>query len=109
MSVGGRTQDRLGSDVAVSARTVFDDELLTEPLRQPLTYQARGNVGSSGWSIANDDAYRPRRIGLSPRDPRHGRQRGNARGEMQEFTAGKFHRGLHCGWSFADRRLWNVR
>ena len=40
---------------------------------------------------ANDDAHRPRRIGLRPRDPRHGRQRGSARGQMQKLSAGKFH------------------
>jgi hypothetical protein len=28
---------------------------------------------------------------LRPRDPRNDRQRGSARGQMQEFAAGKFH------------------
>ena len=40
---------------------------------------------------ADDDAHRPRRIGLRPRDARHGRQRGSARGQMQKLSAGKFH------------------
>ena len=57
-------------DVAVRPRPVLDNELLTEPLRLPLTYQARGDVSSSGWGIADDDAYRPRRIRLRQRDPR---------------------------------------
>ena len=34
---------------------------------------------------ADDQAHRPRRIGLRPRDPRHGRQRGSARGQMQKL------------------------
>ena len=40
---------------------------------------------------ADDDAHRPRRIGLRPRDARDGRERGSARGQMQEYAAGKFH------------------
>src|SRR5262249_14955400 len=32
-----------------------------------------------------------RRIGLRPRDARYRRQRGGARGQMQELAAGKFH------------------
>src|SRR5205823_2319878 len=41
-----------------------------------------------------DDAHRPRRIGLRPSDPRHGRERGSARCQMQKLpSARKFHRG----------------
>ena len=35
------------------------------------------------------DAHRPRRIGLRPRDARHGRQRGSARGQMQKLSGGE--------------------
>jgi hypothetical protein len=35
-------------------------------------------------------AHRARRIGLRPRDPRNSRQRGSARCQVQESTAGKF-------------------
>jgi hypothetical protein len=35
--------------------------------------------------------YRPRRIGLRPRDAREGWECGNARGKMQEGSALKFH------------------
>ena len=42
--------------------------------------------------ITDDDAHRPRRIGLRPSDPRHDRQRNSARGQMQKLsTVGKFH------------------
>src|SRR5262249_58976680 len=43
---------------------------------------------------ADNDAHRPRGIGLRPRDGRNSRQRGSARGEMQELSAGKFHSAL---------------
>ena len=45
IAVGGRTHDRLGADIAAGARPVLDDEWLAEPLRQPLTDQARDDVG----------------------------------------------------------------
>ena len=81
-------------DIAAGARPVLDDEWLTEPLRQPLSDQARDDVGRAAGGKADDDAHRPRRIGLRPRDARHGRQRGSARGQMQKLSAGKFHRVL---------------
>src|SRR5262249_29225021 len=42
-----RPHARLRADIAAGARPVLDNELLTEPLRQPLTDQAGDNVG---WS-----------------------------------------------------------
>src|SRR5262249_42363161 len=39
----------------------------------------------------DNDAHRPRRIGLRASDTRHGRQRGSPCCEMQKSTAGKFH------------------
>ena len=45
IAVRRRTHDRLGGDIAAGARPVLDDELLAEPLRQPLTDQARDDVG----------------------------------------------------------------
>src|SRR5262249_25969100 len=68
-----------------------DHERLTETLRQPLTYQARRDVRTASGREANNDAHRPRGIGLRPRDPQYGRHRGCAGGQMQEFAAGKFH------------------
>src|SRR5262249_15991875 len=40
---------------------------------------------------SDNDAHRPRRIGLRPRDPRNGWQRGSARDQMQKLSAGEFH------------------
>src|ERR1700704_7070376 len=97
MAVGGRTRDGLGGDIARGARPVLDDEWLAEALRQPLTEQAREDVGRAAGGKANHDAYWPRGIGLRrsdlrPSDLRHRQHRGSARGEIQECAAGKFHK-----------------
>src|SRR5215470_6077059 len=89
--VGGRTHNRLGSDVAVRPRPVLDNELLTEPFRQPLTYRARGDVSSSARGIAHDDAHWPGWIGLCSYCAGDSRQRDSAGSEMQDFAAVKFH------------------
>jgi hypothetical protein len=65
--------------------------LLAEALRQPLPYQSRDDVTWASGGKADNDAHRPRWIGLRPRDARHGRQRGSARCQMQKISAGKFH------------------
>jgi hypothetical protein len=39
----------------------------------------------------DNDAHRPRRIGLRPRDARGGRESGSARCQMQELMTEKFH------------------
>src|SRR5262249_35112116 len=62
-----------------------------EPLREPLTNETRGDVGRAARQETDNDAHRPRRIGLRRRDARHGRQRGGARCQMQKLSAGKFH------------------
>jgi hypothetical protein len=85
ISVGWRVHDCLRGDVRSSARAVLDDELLTEPLRKPLTYQARGNVGRSGRSKADDKAHWPRRIGLRPRRKRPRRSAPEPRDERSAF------------------------
>ena len=40
--------------------------------------------------LVDDQAHRPRRIGLRQRDARHGRERGSARGQMQKLRRGSF-------------------
>ena len=70
VAVRRRTHDRLGGDIATGARPVLDDEWLAEPLRQPLTHQAREDVVRTAGGKADDDAHRPRRIGLRPREAR---------------------------------------
>ena len=91
VAVGARACDRLGGDVAAGAQPVLDDEWLAEPVRQPLPYQARGDVGGAAGSEADDDAHRPRWIGLRQRGPGGGRQCGGARCQPQECSARKLH------------------
>src|SRR5262249_46437300 len=64
VTICGRSHDCLSADVGASTRAVLHHELLAEPLRQPLTDQARDNVGRTGRSERHDDANRPRRIVL---------------------------------------------
>src|SRR6266516_553315 len=56
IAVSGRAHDGLGADVAAGARAIFNDELLTQPLRQPLPDEPRGTVRRAGWSDRHDQA-----------------------------------------------------
>ena len=47
VAIGWRTHDCFGGNVAAGSRTVLDDERLTEPFREPLTYQARRDVAAA--------------------------------------------------------------
>src|SRR5215467_1368372 len=94
VAVRGRAYDRFRGDGVIRARDVFDDEWLTKPLGKPSPQHTRENIRRTAGRRTDDDAHRPRRVGLRPRDARHGRQRGSARGQMQKLSAGKFHNGL---------------
>jgi hypothetical protein len=61
----------LGGDITTSAGPVLNDEGLPEMLRQPLSDQPRDDVVTATGSEAHDDAHRPRRIGLRPREARY--------------------------------------
>src|SRR5262245_5569381 len=92
MPVWNSLHDALSGNIARSPWAVLDDELLTEPLRQPLTDQPCDDVAGAASGKADDNAHRPCRIGLRLRNPRDRRQRGSARGQMQKLsTVGKFH------------------
>src|SRR5262245_5935110 len=91
IAVCRRTHDRLYTDIATTARTVLDDELLTEAPRQPLTNEARSNVVNTTGRKWDNDAHQPRRIGLRPRNPRRHRRHGSAGGQLQKLSAGKCH------------------
>jgi hypothetical protein len=83
--VGGRAHHLLGGEIAGGADSVLDHELLPEPLGQPLSHQARGQITAAPGRKADDETHRPRGIALRPSlrpsDPRHGRQRGSARSQ----------------------------
>src|SRR5262249_26659197 len=109
VSVGRRAYNRLGADIAAAARTVLDDERLAEALRQPLAHQTGDDVSRSAGSEWHDQTYRPRRIGLRPRNAGNGRQRSSARGQMQKLSAGKFHWRLPPSLSLLRARKWARR
>src|SRR5262249_24854214 len=90
MAVGGRTRDRLGTDIGRSTRLVLDEEWLAEALGQPLTDQTCEDVGRAAGRKADDNAHRPRRIDLCPSEARDGGERGSACCQMQESTARAF-------------------
>src|SRR5262245_44663448 len=104
VSVRGCAHDRLGGDIGATTRPVLDDKRLAKPLREPSTDQACHGVECAAWSSGNNDAHRPRRIGLRPRDARYGRQRGRARGQMQKISTGKFH-GVYVCSPFGRRTI----
>src|SRR5262245_48304139 len=54
IAVRGRVYDRFGCDVGAGACTVLDDELLTEPFRQPLSHKTSENVRRSTGRKTND-------------------------------------------------------
>src|SRR6202040_3527970 len=49
ITVRSRAHDRLGGDIAAGTRAIFNDELLTQPLRKPLPDEPRSNVRRAGW------------------------------------------------------------
>jgi hypothetical protein len=59
VTVGRRSDDDLGGDIAAGPSTVLDHERLTEPLRQPLARQTREDVAPSSGGKADDQAHRP--------------------------------------------------
>src|SRR5215831_12597628 len=92
MAIPWRKHDGFGGDIAAGPRAVLDDEWLAEPVGQPLSEKPRKDVGRTTRCKADDDAHRPRRIGLRPCDVRHSWERGSAGGQMQELSSvGKFH------------------
>jgi hypothetical protein len=65
--------DEFSADIAARAGPVLDDERLAEFVRQFLGDQPRDNVGRiAGWK-ADNDADRPRRIGLGGSNACYGR------------------------------------
>src|SRR5258706_11683030 len=103
MAVGGRGHARLRADIGGGARPVLDDELLPEPLGEPLTHKARDKVGPAARRVAHYNAHRTRRIGLRACNPRRGRERRNTHCQFQKPTPENF----HCSPPF--RRRYSTR
>src|SRR5215813_8281975 len=106
MAVGWRAHDGFGADIATTTRPIFDNKLLAKSLGQPLSDQARGDVRCPGRCEWNDDPHWPGRIGLPPCNVGHDRQRGSARGEMQEFAAWKLQHGSALRMRALAARAW---
>src|SRR5262245_65192773 len=79
IAISRRVHDHLGGDVCGGAGPVLNDEWLAKSVRQPLSYQPSDDVVPTTSGEADDDAHRPRRVRLRPRDPWHRQQRGSAR------------------------------
>src|SRR5262245_5584795 len=95
VAVCRRAHDRFGTNIAARARPVLDDEWLAQPLGQPLTHRTGDEVVSAARADWHDQTHRPRRIGLRESEPRHARECGSTRGQMQKLsTVGKFHLNL---------------
>src|SRR5262245_1255166 len=82
IAIWGRANDRFGGDVAASANTILDNELLTKPLRQPLSDQTCEVVSRTARSKTDNQMHRSGRISLRHCDARYGRQRTYGRGQM---------------------------
>src|SRR5205085_10196649 len=93
-AVRRRSQSRFGCDVGAGAWPILDDERLAESLREPLSHYASDDVVSARGGEANQDSYRPRRIGLRRRKRRRDWQHRSAGSELQQSSAGKFHAAL---------------
>src|SRR5262249_17898649 len=86
MAVGRRPHDRFSANIAATSRPVINDELLTESLRQPLTHQARNDVGRTACCDGDDQTHGPPRIALRRCDARCDRESGSTRCKMQKLT-----------------------
>ena len=87
VAVSRRVHDRLGGDVATGARSVLDHDGLAKTLRQPLSEEARGDIGATPRRKSDNQPHRPYWIALRARDPVEcRRERGNP-GEAQKIPA----------------------
>src|SRR5579864_5764228 len=91
VTIRRRIHDGLGGDVRACTWPVLDDEWLAKLLRQPLPHQTRDDVVASAGGKPNDPAHRPRRIIERRCNARQDRERGSARCQTQNSSAGKFH------------------
>src|SRR2546427_13230428 len=87
--VGCRAGGPAGTDAAVRATYILDDDGLTERSPHALGHDAPGHVCQPARSKRNDHRDWPRRIVLCPGEPRDGGERGSSRGQMQKLTARK--------------------
>jgi hypothetical protein len=96
MAIRWREHDGFGGDIAAGPGAVLDDEWLAEPVGQPLSEKPRKDVGRTTRCKADDDAHRPRRIGLRPSEARDGREhRRHLQDLIEESVDARDERGTH--------------
>jgi hypothetical protein len=84
-----RSHDELCADIGACAGLIFNDDGLTEPLRQLLAHEARDDVGRNASGIWDDDVHRTVRIGLRTHAARHSRKGSSERGQTQNVPTGE--------------------
>src|SRR5262249_51738130 len=98
VAIRRRARHHLGSDVGGGTWPVLDDECLTEPLLQPFSHQARGDVDCLSRGKADDDAHGPAWIALRIRNRRDGQQRGSNNCQMWKSATWNYHALLCRVW-----------
>ena len=91
MAIRRGPRDLRGRDGSVCSSLVLDHDRLLECDAERLGNHASDRVGPAAGSERDDDVDRLRRIGLRAGQPRHRRQCGRTRCQMQKLTARKFH------------------
>ena len=96
VAIGRRVHDCLGGNIAAGPGSVLDDELLSKVLRQPMTDNARSNVGGAAWWIPYKPAHWP--IGIGLRKSAFAKERRKSRGpcKFKKLAAFKCH--LDLAW-----------
>src|SRR5262249_8859310 len=92
-----RTHDGFSGNISTGTGPILDDKWLAEPVRQPLPKQAPNDVGPAARDDADDQAHRPRWIGLRPSEARDSWKRGGTRCKVKKSTA----RQVHSVYAFA--------
>src|SRR5262245_38424018 len=97
-----RIDYRLCGDVRTCSRPIFDNDLLTEPLRQPVRQNPGYSVSTAARRIPNEPSHWPRRIGLCPRYARYDWKSSSSSSQMQKPPTGRFDRDLPFHASLFD-------
>ena len=91
ITIGWRMHHHFGANIAASTRPIFNDELLPQPLREPLAHQAGGQISPAARCKRRDQPDRLGRIIERQCNARRGRESDSARCQMEKLSAvGKF-------------------
>ena len=96
MAVRRRTHDSFRADIAPGARSVLNDELMPKARREPLPHEPCDDVRRAAGHSVDDDAHRPRRVGLRARKARSSSKNHAQCRQSQKSPAGKCIRTAGC-------------